>query len=247
MRRKVEQAKRVLNGREGKVVCKANALETTEREFKTITKQIKNLRKEKNMSKKLKAFVFIIMLSLLLSLSFNGLSYADDLPPVESTPPESVIRNADPLGTYYHTIKNPNIKHTENIFYTDYFDGIYIRYDGYHDRGIVAICGPNNTPSTNTLTYTIRRTVSNSFSTGIGASADFISAHVGCSVTASTEKSWSYTVSIPPYSTVYLHYRDWYHVQQFYCHRHYWLTGSDHYGTGWAEQWYAPQFYTTTG
>ncbi len=197
------------------------------------------------MNKKSKVFIFIITVAFMLSFSFNGLSYADNLPPVKSAPPESVLRNADPIGTYTHGISGRKGVHTENIFYTDYFDGIYERYDGYRDRGIVEIAGPNNTSATNSSTYTISRTVSNGYSTSIGANANFVSAHVGYDVTFSTEKSWSYTVTIPPYSTVYLHYRDWYHVQEFYCHRHYWLTGSNSYGTGWAEQWYAPQFYTT--
>lgn len=193
-----------------------------------------------------KAFFIIVAILFVLSSAFASGSYASNTPPVKSVPPQSVIRNSSPIGgNYRHKFSpGPGI-HTKNIFYTYYFDGVYSRYDGYYDRGIIEIAGPNNTSSSNSSTFTIKRTVSNSFSTSIGADADFVSAHTGYNVTFSTSKTWSYTVTVPPYKTVYLHYRDWYHVQKFNCHKHYRLTGENVYGQGWSAQWFAPQFYTT--
>ncbi len=192
----------------------------------------------------------LYLITILLCFMFvnTRTGFAKNLPPKKASPPEYIIRNATPIGggKIITPVKNHN-RTVNNILYSYYFDGIYNRYDGYYDRGIIEIAGPNNTSSVNTSTYTISRTVGNSFSTQIGADADFVSAHVGYNVKFSTEKSWAYTVTVPPGKTIYLHYRDWYHVQEFNCHKHYWLTGSNVYGTGWAAQWFAPQFYTTEG
>lgn len=192
--------------------------------------------------------LIIVSLVLMFSLNYTSLVNAsiDETPPIEAVPPLEVIKIADPIGT----LTNSQIRQLKSKISAEalgdifYFDGVYQTYDGYHDRGAVLIAGPNNTSSPNTATYTIKRTISNGFNTTIGASADFVSANVGFNVKWSEERSWSYTVTVNPGKTVYVYYRDWYHVKKFNCHKYNWITGASTYGTGFAEQWYAPQFYS---
>ena len=196
------------------------------------------------MKKAYKTFIFLLIIVAFCVTGSISYSYAGSTPPIESTPPSGIIKNATPIGGHLSGNISRNSE-TKNIFYTNYFDGVYHRCDGYRNMGIVEKAGPNNTDSSNSATFTITKTISNDYNVSIGISADFISAHVGYDVTYSTEKSWSYTVTIPPHKIVTLYCRYWYHVQEFKVHRHYWLTGSNEYGTGWAAQWYYPQFYTS--
>ncbi len=155
------------------------------------------------MKKTTKFYVALFLLScLLLTFVSIKIASANDIPIVKANPPKSVINNASPIGTLHHPIKSripTNKKQVEGLWWwTYYFDGVTNRYDGYRDRGIIEIAGPNETSSENSSTYEISRVVSNSFGTSIGASADFISANVGFQVTYSVTRSWTYTVTVPP-------------------------------------------------
>ena len=125
-----------------------------------------------------------------------------------------------------------------------YFLNIYSTYDGYRDRGEVA-SGYNGKSSNDTLSFTITRTVSNGWNCNIGFSADVVSGGVGYNVNWSTTKYWSYSATVNPYKTVHIGYQDWYHVQKYNVKTvWYYEEPVTEYGTGWAEQWFKPHFYS---
>ena len=138
------------------------------------------------------------------------------------------------------------------------------RYDGYHDRGVV-MTGTNKKNSTDSMTFTYTREVSNSASiaTGFskasnsasiatGFSKASVEAVVGYNVSWSATKSWSYTASVGPYKTVNIGYKDWYHVQKLkfttvieaYEGNSIYPKTTYQYATGQAKQWFKPEFYS---
>ncbi len=125
------------------------------------------------------------------------------------------------------------------------------RYDGYHDRGVV-MTGTNKKNSTDSMTFTYTREVSNSASIATGFSKASVEAVVGYNVSWSATKSWSYTASVGPYKTVNIGYKDWYHVQKLkfttvieaYEGNSIYPKTTYQYATGQAKQWFKPEFYS---
>ena len=207
--------------------------------------------------KRLSVSLLVIFLVL---FCFNGIAFAHvdkgnafDSKPLEGSAPDNGIPD-EPGGTL-----TPNeIAEIEKNNVTDIgispqhigyphkhvFLGIYNRYDGYKNRGEVA-SGYNGKSSPDTLSFTITRTVSNSWNTTIGFSAQTISSGVGYNVGWSAQKSWTYSATVNPYRTVHIGYRDYYHVQEYNCLTT-WYYNPPKYtsGQGWAKQWFKPHFYT---
>ncbi|QIB25937.1 hypothetical protein [Caloranaerobacter azorensis] len=115
------------------------------------------------------------------------------------------------------------INHFSLTPHVHHFDRITAQYDGYIDRGEVA-SGYNGKSSKDTLDFSITRTVSNTWSTNIGFSADVVSGGVGFDVTWSEQKSWGYSVEVNPYKTAHIGYQDWYHIKDFTCYTRYFLS-----------------------
>jgi hypothetical protein len=145
-------------------------------------------------------------------------------------------------------LNNPEItpEHFSLIGHSHYYDSTYNIYDGGIDRGEVA-SGYNGKNSKDTLTFTITRTVTNGWNCNIGFSSTIVEAGVGFSVTWSDTLSWQYSAEVNPYKTVHIGYQDWYHVKQYYCHTYWWALWPfdyNEYGSGWAQQWFKPYFYS---
>lgn len=195
------------------------------------------------MSSKFRKGLILVAIMLVLCLMSSVVSAAtiDQALPTAGIAPEGL---ETPIGTIAKSVPTKPSAQPDNVIFTDYFDSVYNSYDGYYDRGEVYRAGPNSTSAPDAASYTYAKTVANDYNASFNIADDVVSAGVGFSVTYTESKSWTYTFTIPPGQTIGLHYRDWYHVKQFNCHRHYWLDGSNLSGTGSAEQWYMPQFYT---
>lgn len=189
-----------------------------------------------------RGLIFVaVMLVLCLISSVVSAATIDQALPTPGIAPEGP---QTPIGMITKPVQGKPGVQPDNIIFTDYFDSIYNSYDGYHDRGEIYRAGPNGTSYPNEASFAFSQTVANSFNASFNIGDDVVSTGVGFDVTYTESRTWTYTFTVGPGQTVALHYRDWYHVKQFNCHRHYWLDGSNAYGTGVAENWYMPQFYT---
>jgi hypothetical protein len=204
--------------------------------------------------------VVSLLLTFLVLFCFNGIAFAHvdngnifDSKPLEGVAPDNGILD-EPGGKLTPNERTQIDKKSITDFgispqhigypHIHYFDGIYNRYDGYLDRGEVA-SGYNGKGSSDTLSFSITKTVSNGWNTNIGFSANTVSSGVGYNVQWSATKSWTYSATVNPYKTVHIGYQDWYHVQEYYCHTM-WLYNPPTYtfGDGWAQQWFKPHFYS---
>lgn len=188
-----------------------------------------------------RGLIFVaVMLVLCLMSSVVSAATIDQALPTPGIAPEGP---QTPIGIITKPVQGKPGMQPDNIIFTDYFDNVYNSYDGYHDRGEVFRAG-NQTSVTDTATFTYAHACSNSFNATFNISADVVSGGVGYNVAYSETMTWQYSFPVPPGQTIGLHYRDWYHVKQFNCHRHYWLDGSNVYGNGSSENWFMYEFYT---
>jgi len=120
-------------------------------------------------------------------------------------------------------------------------------YDGYRDRGEVA-SGTNSKNENDTLSFTISRTVSNTFSASLGVTKSMVDALVGYDVSWSQQAAWSYQAVVAANRSVGIGYKDCYHTTVLNCKAITYVLGtvltSTEESTGYADQWYGHEFYS---